>query len=117
MASLPPSVSRMSDDRLCAGLVRRLRQMTRNTMSKHTSDEPNWLVPVPDTWTRAAEIDVPVLAIHGALDSPDHIGMAERLVRTVDNGRAISLDGAAHYPNMERPAAFNETLSDFLRTL
>ncbi|WP_433372035.1 alpha/beta fold hydrolase [Streptosporangium sp. CA-115845] len=98
-------------------VVGRLRRMSRGTMSKHTGDEPNRLVPVRDTWDRAAKIDVPVLAINGAIDSPDHIGMAERLVRTVANGRAISVEGSAHYPNMERPDIFNEILEDFLRTV
>jgi pimeloyl-ACP methyl ester carboxylesterase len=102
-------------DDLDPGVVRRLRRMARGTMSKHTGDEPNRLVPVRDTWDRAAKIDVPVLAVNGAIDSPDHIGMAERLVRTVANGRAISIDGTTHYPNMERPDVFNEILEDFLR--
>ncbi|TMR90249.1 alpha/beta fold hydrolase [Nonomuraea basaltis] len=98
-------------------VVRRLRRMARGTMSKHTGDEPDRLVPVRDTWERIAKIDVPVLAINGAVDSPDHIGMAERLARTVANGRAISIEGTAHYPNMERPDVFNQILEDFLGTL
>ncbi|WP_326635216.1 alpha/beta hydrolase [Streptosporangium sp. NBC_01755] len=107
-------------DDLDPEVVSRLRRMARGTMSKHTGDEPNRLVPVRDTWDRAAKIDVPVLAINGAIDSPDHIGMAERLerlVRTVANGRAISVDGTAHYPNMERPDIFHEILEGFLRTV
>ncbi|MER5619444.1 alpha/beta hydrolase [Streptosporangium sp. NPDC002544] len=104
-------------DDLDPEVVSRLRRMARGTMSKHTGDEPNLLVPVRDTWDRVARIDVPVLAVNGAIDSPDHIGMAERLVRTVADGRAISVDGSAHYPNMERPDIFNEILEDFLRTV
>lgn len=104
-------------DEVDPDVVRRLRRMAAETMGKHTSDEPNRLVPVRDTWARAAGIGVPVLAVHGAADSPDHIGMAERLVGTVADGRAVSVDGAAHYPNMERPGVFDEILADFLRTL
>ncbi|GIH80128.1 alpha/beta fold hydrolase [Planobispora longispora] len=103
-------------DELDPEIVDRLRRMARGTMSKHAKDEPNRLIPVRDTWERAAGITVPVLAVNGALDSPDHIGMAERLIRTVADGRAISIDGTAHYPNMERPDVFNEILEDFLRT-
>ncbi|MFE7396775.1 alpha/beta fold hydrolase [Streptomyces sp. NPDC057557] len=113
-------VARGPHPRLGAGAAAafgRLREMTRGTLSKHTPDEPNWLVPIRDTWERAAAIDVPVLAINGALDSPDHIGMAERLTRTVADGRAVSIEGTAHYPNLERPDAFNTTLEDFLRTV
>ncbi|MFF1788807.1 alpha/beta fold hydrolase [Kitasatospora sp. NPDC058243] len=74
-------------------------------------------MPVADTWARAAKIGVPVLAINGGIDSDDHIGMAERLIRSVANGRTTTVEGTGHYPNMERPDAFNEFLDDFLRTL
>ncbi|CAL9663992.1 3-oxoadipate enol-lactonase 2 [Streptomyces sp. enrichment culture] len=104
-------------DDLAPQVVGRLREMTRSTLSKHTTDEPDLRVPVRDTWNRVAKIDVPVLAINGTLDSPDHIGMAEHLTRTVPGGAAISIDGTAHYPNMERPEAFTKALEDFLRTL
>lgn len=95
----------------------RLRRMARATMSKHTAGEASLLVPVRDTWDRVAKIDVPVLAINGTIDSPDHIGMAERLASTVANGRAVSIGGTAHYPNMERPIVFNDILEDFVRTV
>ncbi|GAA3687266.1 alpha/beta hydrolase [Nonomuraea antimicrobica] len=95
----------------------RLRRLARDTMSKHTVGEPQHLVPVLDTWERIAKIDVPVLAVNGALDSPDHLTMAERLARTVADGRTVSIDGTAHYPNMERPDRFNDLLEDFLRSL
>jgi pimeloyl-ACP methyl ester carboxylesterase len=95
----------------------RLRRVSRATLSKHTRDEPDLMVRVRTTWERAGKIDVPVLAVNGTLDSPDHIGMAERLAGTVPDGRTVSIDGTAHYPNMERPAAFNEILADFLSSL
>lgn len=104
-------------DDLDPEVVDRLREMTRSTLSKHTPDEPDLRIPVHDTWNRAAEIDVPVIAINGAIDSPDHLGMAERLTHTVANGHAISIDGTAHHPNMERPDVFNKALDDFLHTL
>ena len=104
-------------DDLDPDVVGRLRTMARDTMSKHHRDEPNWLVPVADTWARAAAIQVPVLALNGGMDSPDHIGMAERLAGTVADGRVATVDGTGHYPNMERPAAFDEILDDFLRSV
>lgn len=98
-------------------VVSRLRRMTRDTMSKHHPGEPNHLTAVRDTWERLPQINVPVLAVNGAIDSPDHLGMAERLTGLVPHGRTISIEGTAHYPNMERPDAFNKLLGDFLRTL
>lgn len=104
-------------DDLAPDTVNRLRHMARGTMSKHAVGEPSYLIPVHDTWNRLTEIKVPVLAINGSIDSPDHIGMAERLTGTVANGRTFSIDGTAHYPNMERPDTYNKLLEDFLHTL
>jgi pimeloyl-ACP methyl ester carboxylesterase len=97
-------------------VVGRLREMAMGTIGKHTVDEPNLLVPVKNTWERVAAIDVPVLAVNGAIDSPDNTGMASRLIAAVRNGRATLIDGTAHYPNMERPAEFNAILSEFLQS-
>ncbi|MGW0665355.1 alpha/beta fold hydrolase [Streptodolium elevatio] len=98
-----------------AELMCRIREMTVRTVSKHTMDEENVTVPVTDTWSRASRITVPILAIHGALDSPDLIGMAERLVDNAPHGRSATIDGVAHYPNMERPDEFNALVREFLR--
>ncbi|MER6499239.1 alpha/beta hydrolase [Streptomyces sp. NPDC001455] len=100
-----------------ADIANRLRAMASRTISKHTAGEPDHRVPVPQTWRRAASIDVPVLAINGALDVSDHIAMAERLVHAVPDGRAVSVENTAHFPNMEEPARFNALLAGFLETL
>ena len=57
-----------------------------------------------------------MLAVVGALDSPDHIGMAERLVSLIPDGRTTVVEGTAHYPNPERPDDFQQTLLEFLIT-
>jgi pimeloyl-ACP methyl ester carboxylesterase len=89
--------------------------MCRRTFAKHSAAEPDWSVPVPDTWERAAKIAVPVLAVTGSLDSPDHIGMAKRFARLVTDGRVSTIEGTAHYPNTERPQAFEQAVTEFLR--
>ncbi|CAM5513519.1 hydrolase [Streptomyces spiroverticillatus] len=98
-------------------VVQLLREMQTYTISKHTGAEPDHRVPVTDTWARAAGVDVPVLALNGALDSDDHLEMADRLARTVRDGRTLRIEGTAHYPNMERPDLFNAHLADFLESL
>ncbi|SFY49884.1 alpha/beta fold hydrolase [Streptomyces sp. F-1] len=100
-----------------ADLANRLRAMASRTIAKHTAGEPDHRLPVPHTWRRAASIDVPVLAINGALDVSDHVAMAERLVQAVPDGRAVSVEDTAHFPNMEQPAAFNALLAEFLEAL
>ncbi|MEV5610693.1 alpha/beta hydrolase [Streptomyces sp. NPDC052225] len=102
-------------DDLDPEVVARLRRMTRHTLAKHTRDEPDHQIPVPDTWARAAGIEVPVLTVTGTLDSPDHTGMAERLAATVRDGRTQAIEGTAHYPNMERPDVFVDVLESFLK--
>ncbi|GIH20626.1 alpha/beta fold hydrolase [Rugosimonospora africana] len=104
-------------DDLDPQVLDRLRTATRGTMVKHHAGETDWRVPLASTLERAATIDVPVLAISGTLDSPDHIEMAELLASTVVNGHAVSIDGTAHYPNLERPDVYNKLLTDFLTAL
>ncbi|WP_200303772.1 alpha/beta fold hydrolase [Streptomyces adelaidensis] len=99
-------------------IVRRVREMSRHTASKHTIGERDWHVPVTDTWARAAHITVPALAINGALDAPDLVAMAERLVATVaGDSRTTSIEATAHYVNMEEPALFTKLLLEWLNTL
>jgi pimeloyl-ACP methyl ester carboxylesterase len=97
--------------------VRRMREMVTHTLSKHTVGEKNWHVPLADPWSRVPEIAVPVLAVHGALDAADGIETAERLVRNVPDGRSVTIEDAGHFPNLEKPEAFNAILLDFLRGL
>ncbi|WP_051855075.1 alpha/beta fold hydrolase [Streptomyces sp. NRRL B-1347] len=95
-------------------VVRRLREMTEQTVAKHSRAEASPLVPVTDTWARAARLTLPLLAVTGDLDTSDNIGMAERLAHSVRHGRTATVPGTAHYPNMERPEVFNALLRDFL---
>ncbi|MGV9314942.1 alpha/beta fold hydrolase [Streptomyces sp. NPDC003691] len=99
------------------GVVGRLRAAVVRTLGKHRAGEPVAMVPVPRTWERLSGITVPVLAVNGALDSEDHLRMAGRLVREVADGRTALVEGAAHYPNMERPGAFDTALAEFLEGL
>jgi pimeloyl-ACP methyl ester carboxylesterase len=98
-------------------VVRRLLEMIRGSFAKHTVGEPKWMIPSEYTWGRASRIDVPVHAINGSLDSPDHLDMADRLVGLVGTGTTHRIESTAHYPNMERPAAFNDALREILRLL
>lgn len=94
-----------------------LREMALHTVAKHTPGERNWHVPMTDAWARVPKIDVPVLMVNGALDSPDLIADAERFAGTVRDGRAVVVEGTSHFPNLEKPEEFNGLLLEFLRTL
>lgn len=99
--------------------------MARDTLAGHLRLGPDGLplppvppTPVPDTWARLGAITVPVLAISGALDGDDHRAMGERLARSVGGPeRHVEIPGAAHYPNLEVPEAFNEEVRRLLAAL
>lgn len=98
-------------------LLDSLREMALHTIAKHTPGETNWHVPMAGTWPRVPKIDVPVLTVNGALDSPDLIADAELFACTVLSGRSVLVEGVSHFPNLERPEEFNGLLLDFLRGL
>jgi pimeloyl-ACP methyl ester carboxylesterase len=98
--------------------------MVTDTLAAHVPTDPATgevrpvpLVPVTDTWGRLPGISVPLPAILGALDVSDHIAMAGRAAREVPNGEVVTIDGAAHYPNVERPAEFGDAVRNFLDRL
>ncbi|MFE4964129.1 alpha/beta fold hydrolase [Streptomyces sp. NPDC056660] len=104
-------------DALDPEIPRRLGEMARHTLSKHTPGETDWHVRVTDSWPRVPKIDVPVLTINGGLEPADLLAAAERLAREVPAGRAEIVEGADHYPNLERPDVFDDLLLGFLRAL
>jgi pimeloyl-ACP methyl ester carboxylesterase len=111
-----PGPYRGADD-VDPDIARRLREMAFNSLSKHTPGEKDWHVRVADSWSRLPKIGVPVLALNGTLEPPEMLDAAERLASAVPNGRAETVEGVGHYPNMEKPEAFNKVLLDFLRGL
>ncbi|HZG88801.1 MAG TPA: alpha/beta hydrolase, partial [Pseudonocardia sp.] len=72
-------------------------------------------VPVGRTWQRLPEVTAPLLAVVGGIDAVDHIAMAERAARGVRHGSTVTVEGTAHYPNLERPDEFDGIVRRFLR--
>lgn len=96
-------------------VVRRCREMVTGTLAAHVREAPVRPTPVTRTWERLPGITAPVLAVIGGVDGDDRIRMARRLVHDVPDGRAVTVEGTAHYPNTERPAEFDAHLRAFLR--
>lgn len=70
---------------------------------------------VENSWDRLGEIAVPVLGVVGALDARDHHQMCKRAVSSVQNGTGVvSIDGAAHFPNLEQPVQWEGVIDRFL---
>ncbi|MET9657595.1 hypothetical protein [Streptomyces sp. NPDC006510] len=100
-----------------AGLMRRVREMALGTLDNHAPGEADHQVPATTTWERAPGVAVPVCAINGALNAPDHLAMAGRLAKLVPGGHTATVPAAAHHPSMESPARFGAEPTSFLETL
>ena len=70
----------------------------------------------PDSTPTLHDIDVPVLAIAGAEDTITPVAEADIISESVPQGALRVIPHAGHLSNLENPAAFNEAISEFLRT-
>jgi len=104
-------------DEVAGDTVERCRRMLTDTLARHASPDAVMPEPVHDAWDRLDEIEQPVLALCGALDSEDHLDMGRRLAAGVRRGRYAEVQGSAHYPNMEQPDASNAAVDGFLAEL
>lgn len=71
----------------------------------------------PDSSETCATIDVPVLVVVGDEDVSTPIAEAQTLASLVAGSRLEILTQAGHVSNVERPAAFNTVVSEFLASL
>jgi 3-oxoadipate enol-lactonase len=68
----------------------------------------------PPAMQRLSEIGVPMLLIVGKQDNPELSRAAKVIAQAVDGAQVVEIANAAHFPNMEQPAAFNDALATFL---
>lgn len=99
-----------------------VERMARETLSSHLRVDQHGIpipptppTPVTHTWGRVPGIDVPVLALNGALDAPDHLDNGRRLAELAPAGAYREIPRAAHYPNLDRPDEYVRAVRDFLR--
>lgn len=102
-------------DQVDSEVVERVRTMHEGFVRTHVR---HGVVPpehVVGSWERLGEVCVPVLGIVGELDAPDHIRDCHRALGLVADGRGVAtIPGAAHFPNLEQPDAWDEIVEDFL---
>lgn len=70
-----------------------------------------------DVRDRLGEISVPTLAIYGEYDRLTPPSYHEYLVENIPNAELAEVADAAHLPFVERPAAFDTAMSEFLEGL
>lgn len=71
--------------------------------------------PEPPASERLREVRAPVLLVLGELDRPEFHAIADRLERELPDVRGrVTIPGAYHLPNLERPAEFDAAVLPFL---
>ncbi len=96
------------------------REHTRQMMARQLS-RPAVAAEVrtldPPAISRLADIRVPTLVVVGADDSALIHDIAELLTGQITGARKVVIPDAGHHPNMEHPAAFNEMVLSFLKSI
>ena len=72
---------------------------------------PNAATPAFD---RLAELRIPVLIIVGAHDTPYILAAANYMTEKLASARKVTIEDAAHLPNMDHPDEFQKAVRDFL---
>ncbi len=75
---------------------------------------PNTETPAFD---RLADLKIPVLIIVGAHDTPYILAAADYMVEKLQSARKVTIEDAAHLPNMDQPQEFQEIVKTFLKSL
>ena len=71
----------------------------------------------PPAAQRLHELAVPTLLVAGALDQPRTLKAIDWMATALPNAQKTIIGDAAHLPNMEQPAQFNQIIDAFLRPL
>ncbi len=71
----------------------------------------------PDSTPTLAEINLPVLILHGEEDALIPVKEAQAMAAEIRGATLHLVPGAGHLPPLENPAIFNHAVREFLNTL
>lgn len=71
----------------------------------------------PSAYERLYELAMPTLVIVGDLDMPLMLDRARSITERAPDAKLVVMEGTAHMPQFEEPAAFAELARDFLESL
>jgi 3-oxoadipate enol-lactonase len=95
--------------------VRQLaREMQMHAFRQKWPDDLRALKLDPPASQRLRDVAVPTLVVTGDEDVVDIIRIGDRLAREIPDAERATIGGAAHLPNLERPAEFNRLVLGFL---
>jgi len=78
------------------------------------AENPGDLRDAASAWSRLDAIGVPTLIVWGTLDFAHIRARMRTLARRITGARSFTMDGVAHLPGLEQPAAFNAAVASFL---
>jgi pimeloyl-ACP methyl ester carboxylesterase len=80
------------------------------------ADSPGTEPEPPDAWHRLSEVRCPVLIVVGDLDLPHMVTRCRALAAALPGSRLQVMQGVAHLPALEQPAAFAAAVRSFLQS-
>jgi pimeloyl-ACP methyl ester carboxylesterase len=92
---------------------RRELALDMNRIALH-ADSPGFEPDPPDAWSRLSEVRCPVLIVVGDLDLTHMQQRGAALASSIAGAHLHVMEGAAHLPGFEQPAAFAAALRPFL---
>jgi 3-oxoadipate enol-lactonase len=113
---LPGMVGKSTRAR-CPGVVDRVRAMGAAVRPAAMVTALEAMMDRPDSTPTLATITVPTLVVVGDEDVLTPPAQAELLRAGIADSRLETITGAGHVPCMERPAAFNFVLGEFMTRL
>ncbi len=102
---------------VAAAIRDRVREMNLIALASEAAGGGQEQRLAPPAVDRLHELRVPTLVVVGNQDNPDVVASSELLAARIPGARKAVIDGAAHLPNMERPAEFNRLVLEFLAEL
>lgn len=100
-------------DEVSSAVRERVRDMNYEVW-KHSTSDVEVVEMNPPARNRLSEIRAPTLIVVGELDIPDVMATADLLQREIPAAQRVTIPAAAHHPQMEQPAIFNEAILAFL---
>jgi len=113
---LQPMLARATIERHPA-LVDTVRQMMASVPPDGAIGALRAMAERPDSTPLLETVDVPTLVVGGAEDTVTPPDVLRRMAASIPNSRVEILEHSGHLSPLERPAAFNHVVSEFLGAL
>lgn len=98
-------------------LAKRVRQLAMDNAKLWSRPPTPETIPSPPAAERLASVQAPTLIILGSRDVPEIQKIVDLLASSIPGARKLVIAGAGHMVSMEKPAAFDAAVLNFLSNL